>query len=834
VTPERWQQVKSILEGALERTPGERTAYLEAECSGDGELRAEVDSLLGSEDVLGDFIEEPLFDLRGPAADAWGEGAQAGPYRVLREIGHGGMGTVYLAEKADGDYEGQFALKVIRRGMDSEEVLRRFRSERRILTQLDHPQIARVLDGGTTADGRPYFVMEYVEGRPVTEFCDEENLSIPQRLELFLAVCAAVHFAHQNLVVHRDLKPANILVTRAGVPKLLDFGIAKLLDPDQTEPALTVLERRPMTPLYASPEQLRGKQVTTASDVYALGVLLYLLLTGRSPYGLTPPEGEELFQAVCEEDPPRPSAVAGLVPAGRGPQGEPRLLRRRLAGDLDTIVLRAMHKDPQRRYASAEQLAADIRNHLEGLPVLARPDTAFYRLGKFTRRHRWGVGFAALALLFVLVFSLTVTQLWRQAVRERDRATAISDFLQKVFTVPDPGQSRGEEITAREVLDQGTEKISRDLQDQPELRATLMDTMALVYRNLGLFEQARKLGEKSLAIRRQVLGDDDPLVAESLQTLGVLLREMGDNAAAERLLREALEIHRKRGATDTADYAKAVNDLAGLLEHKRDLNGAEKLYRESLALKQRLLGREHEDVARGLSNLGHLLHARKDYDGAERFYLEALAMRRRLFGAVHPEVATTLANLGIFYEDRGDLVRAEQTYREVLAMRRKLFGPRHPKLARSLYSLASLRQKQLDVHEAEPLYREAVSIADQSQGLAPDERAIYRRGLASVLLDQRRAAEAEPLAREALAIFREETPNSWRIADAESVLGGCLAAQGHFAEAEPLLVGAYETLAKDPGDGNRRAGEALSRVVLFYKAWGRPEQAAEYAVKAGR
>jgi len=834
MTPERWQQVKAVLEGALERTSEERTFYLEAACSGDDGLRAEVDSLLSSEAILDDFIEEPLFGLRGPVAEEWSEGGRAGPYRVLREIGRGGMGSVYLAERADGDYEGQFALKVIRRGMDSEEVLRRFRSERRILTQLDHPQIARVFDGGTTADGRPYFVMEYVEGRPITEFCDAENLSIPQRLKIFLAVCSAVHFAHQNLVVHRDLKPANILVTRAGVPKLLDFGIAKLLDPDRTEPAVTVLERRPMTPLYSSPEQLWGRQVTTASDVYALGVLLYLLLTGRSPYGLTPPEGEELFKAVCQDDPPRPSAVAGEAPAGQGSPGEPRLLRRWLAGDLDTIVLRAMHKDPQRRYASAEQLAADIRRHLEGLPVLARPDTAFYRLGKFARRHCLGVSFAALALLSVLAFSITVTKLWQQAVRERDRAEAVSHFLQEVFTVPDPGKSKGEEITAREVLDQGTERMSRDLQNQPELRATLMDTMALVYRNLGLFDSAFKLSEESLAIRRKIFGNDHLLVAASLQNLAVLRREMGDNAGAESLLSEALEIQRRKGATETAEHAKALNDLAALLEEKGDLNAAEAMYRESLMLKRKLFGNEHEDVARGLNNLGRLFHAKKDYRGAERYYQESLAIRRRLLGAIHPEVATTLNNLAVLYEDQGDLARAEQIYREVLGMRRKLFGERHPRVARSLSNLASLLQVRKDFRGAEPLYREALSIADESLGLKHPERAVYLRNLASVLLDQGRAAEAEPLAREAVTVLLQVTPSSWRLADAESVLGGCLVAQGRYAEAEPMLVGAYKTLAKDPSDGNRRAGEALIRVLALYKAWGKPERVAEYAAKMTR
>ncbi|MES1245352.1 MAG: serine/threonine-protein kinase [Acidobacteriota bacterium] len=808
MTPERWQQVKSVLEAALERPPGERAPYLDSACGEDSDLRAEVGSLMASEAALDDFIEEPLFDLH--SADGWSAGDRVGPYRIVREIGRGGMGSVYLAGKADGDYEGQFALKVIRRGMDSDEVLGRFRSERRILTQLDHPQIARILDGGTTKDGRPYFVMEFVEGRPITEHCEAEHLSIRERLDLFLSVCAAVHAAHQNLVVHRDLKPANILVTRAGVPKLLDFGIAKLLDPDRTLPELTMLERRPMTPLYASPEQLRGRQVTTASDVYSLGVLLYLLLTGQSPYGQPPPEGEALIKAVCETDPPRPSTVAGD-------------LRRRLAGDLDNIVLLAMKKDPQRRYASVEQLAADIRRHLEGRPVLARPDTAAYRIGKFVRRHGWGVGFATAALLSIVGFSIMVTQLWRQAVRERDRAETVSRFLQDLFAVPDPAKSRGEEVTAREILDRGTERMSHDLENQPELRADLMATMAQVYRNLGLFEPARRLAEESLAIRRKTLGNDHLLVSASLQTLAVVRREMGENAESERLLREALEIQRRRGATETVDHAKGLNDLATLLEEKGDLASAEELYRESLAIKRKLLGDEHEDVARGLNNLGRLQHARKDYAGAERLYQEALAMRIRLFGPVHPEVATTLNNLAVLYEDRGDLALAERTYRHVLAMRRKLFGERHPRVARILGNLGPLLQRRQDFQGAEKLCREALSIADESLERDHPDRAVYLRNLAAVLLEEGRAAEAEPLARESLAILKEASPSSWRVADAESVLGGCLAAQGRYGEAEPLLVGGYEALAKEPSDGSRKVGEALARLNHLYRAWGRPE-----------
>jgi serine/threonine protein kinase/Tfp pilus assembly protein PilF len=828
VTPERWQQVKSVLDGALDQRPAERPVFLDGVCRDDSELRCEVESLLASEAELGDFIEEPLFDLHASGEESSAAGQRIAAYKVIREIGRGGMGSVYLAEKAEGDFEGQFALKVIRRGMDSEEVLGRFRAERRILTQLDHPNIARIFDGGTTEDGRPFFVMERIEGRPIDEFCDAEELSIPERLELFLQVCSAVHFAHQHLVVHRDLKPVNILVTHDRVSKLLDFGIAKILDPERTEPMLTVPDRRPVTPQYASPEQLKGKPTTTASDIYALGVLLYLLLTGRSPYGTPSPEGEELSRAVCEDDPLPPSEAAGLVLAGRGPQGGRRLLRRRLAGDLDNIVLMAMHKDPKERYASVEQLAADLHRHLDGLPVLAQGNTPIYRLRKFVGRHKVGVTMAAAVVLLVLGFSTSVTFLWQKAVQERDRAETVSKFLQDLFTIPDPGESRGKSVTAREVLDRGTEKISEELQDQPELRAQLMDTMGQVYRNLGLFETARKLSEESLAVRRQVLGSDDLQVAESLQNLAILRREMGDDAGAEPLLREALAIQRERGTTDTLEHAKAINDLGALLENKGDYGGAERLYRESLELKRRLLGNEHEDVARSLNNLGHLLHLRGDYPAAEQYYQEALMMRRRLLGQVHPEVATTLNNLASLREDEGDVQGAERLYRDVLEMRRKLYGSRHPRVARSLNNLAFALQAQGKPAAAEPLYQEAVAIADESLGKDHFERAIYLRNLSTALLADGKTTQAEASAREALSVFRKSKPSSWRVADAESVLGSCLARLGQFEQAEPLLLGSYPVLEKDSGDGKKYAKAALNRIIGLYSAWGKPDRVAAY------
>lgn len=839
MTPGRWSQVKTVLEGVFDLAPEARPAFLAEVCGEDGDLLREVESLLASEDVIGDFIETPIFQIQPTEAEPLAEGQVFGAYRILREIGRGGMGSVYLAERADDEFRKTVALKVIRRGMDTDEIVRRFRSERQILANLDHPNIARLLDGGTTKDGRPYFVMEYVEGRPIDEHCDREALSIPARLELFRTVCGAVHFAHQNLVVHRDLKPGNILVTPDGIPKLLDFGIAKLLGTDLTESSFTRLGLRPMTPEFASPEQILGRPITTASDVYSLGILLHVLLVGRSPYGPSAHDPESLARAICAVEPVKPSSLVGRPAPGERRDGaadvvgqrretDARTLRRRLAGDLDNIVGMALRKDPGRRYASVEQLAADIRRYMDGLPVIAHRETLRYVTAKFVARHKLGVA-AAMTILFLLVSSgLTFMNLFRKAVREQERAERMAGFLEDLFAIPNPSQSRGETITAREILDRGAEQIAAGLQDEPQIRADLLDTMGRAYRNLGLYDRAKRFLSESLQVRREVFGSDHLRVAVSLQNLAVLERDMGNNQEAERLLRHALSIQRRQGSTRTVNYAKGLNDMAALLEARGNYNAAETLYRDSLALKRSLLGEQHEDVARGVNNLARLLHGRGRYHEAEMLYLDALTLRKELLGVDHPEVATTLNNLASLRADRGDVEGAEKLYREILDQRRKVLGSRHPQVARSLNNLAFVLQIQGRYADAEALYRSALSIADEFLGRDHPDRAVYLKNLASALLLQRNAREAEPLAREAFQIFQVSTPTSWRVADAKSVLGACLAAQGRYPEAEPLLASSYSVLKNDSGEGAKYAPEARRRLIELYTAWGDSSKAAAY------
>ncbi|HEY9231040.1 MAG TPA: serine/threonine-protein kinase, partial [Blastocatellia bacterium] len=538
MTPERWRQAKALLEEALAHDPAARAAWLAEACKGDAPLRQEVESLIASYEEDRDFMEAPAVaapSLAGAAPAP--EGRMVGPYRLIREIGHGGMGTVFMAARADDQYRKRVAIKLVRRGMDSEQILARFRSERQILASLDHPNIARLLDGGTTDDGLPYFVMEYIEGQSIDRFCDEHKLTTVERLRLFRTACSAVHFAHQNLVVHRDLKPSNILVTPDGTPKLLDFGIAKLLKPELYAQTLTptATSLRPMTPDYASPEQVKGTPITTASDVYSLGVLLYELLSGHRPYQIKSYTPVEIEKVICEQEPERPSAAIGrtvttqsadgtLTPetVSRPREGQPERLRRKLKGDLDNIILMALRKEAQRRYSSVEQFSEDLRRHLEGLPVIARKDTFAYRAGKFVSRNKVA---ASVALAFVLLLAVSLVIIVRQSVRaarERDKAQQVAQFLAEIFKVSDPGESRGASVTAREILDKGAERIDRELSGQPEVQATLMATIGQVYESLGLYDDAARMLETALNTRLALFGREHPDVAESMLSLAIL------------------------------------------------------------------------------------------------------------------------------------------------------------------------------------------------------------------------------------------------------------------------------------------------------------------------
>ncbi len=819
----RWAVVERLLDRALDLPPAERAAFVAHETPHDPVLRAELETLLAHCDDAGTFLEGPAAEFAAPllAASLAGPGAagarsarsrrappaRVGPYRVLRELGRGGMGVVYLAERDDPELPQQVALKLLPAEAGVAAAARRFRAERRILASLDHPNIARLLDGGVEPDGTPWFSMELIDGLPIDLWCDTHGLDVDARLRLFLDVCAAVQYAHQHLVVHRDLKPSNILVRADGTPKLLDFGIAKLLAPDAAssdEARITRTGVRVLTPAYASPEQVRGEPVSTASDVYALGVLLYELLAGRGPYGEVAGQ-RELERRVVEHEPVRPSTVA---------EGERR--RRRLRGELDAIVLTALRKDPERRYGSAERLADDVRRHLAGHPVAARAESRRYRLGKFVARHRWAVAAATLAALLVGALVVTLVIQRARVARERERAERTAAFLVALFTSADPSVARGREVSARALLARGAERIERELADEPATRAAMLDAMGRAHFGLGDYDDARPLLEEALRLRRRLHRGDHPDVAASQYHLAYLLRNQGELDRAEALYRESLAMRRRLLPADHPDVVTSLNGLAYLLRGRERWDAALPLYREAIARGRRLAKTAPgagPELAQSVYGLGATLQGRGDLVEAERAYREALALFQALDGE-HPGINTALFGIAATLHERGDLAAAEPAYRASLAAGRRILGARHPLVTTDLTSLATLLADRGELGEAERLYREALAIEREALPAVDERTARTLVGLGRTLARTGRAGEAEPLLREALAIRRARlAPTHWQIAVTEGALGAALSGLGRRHEADSLLVASHAALLarRGPADlATRRALHALT------------------------
>ena len=585
IDPERWQQLMPLLDEALDLAPEARAAFL---TDTDPALRADLERLLAADEEAGDFLDDSASDWaatlieeleRATAEPTLDEGALVGPYRIVRTLGQGGMGTVYLADRADGQFEQRVALKLIRPGMGRHEILRRFLQERQILARLQHPNIARLLDGGITAEGQPYFAMEFVDGQPITEYCDARRLGIDERLHLFRAVAEAVAYAHLNLVVHRDIKPSNILVTERGVPKLLDFGIAKLLHETDSEDTLieTQAGLQVMTPEYAAPEQVRGDAVTTATDTYALGVALYELLTGHRPYYFDKRTPAEIERVICNQPPARPSTV--VARATDAPQSDGsttaitpetiaaaralpmRRLRRHLSGDLDTILLKALRKEPHRRYANAEAFVEDLRRLREGHPVRARKDTVGYRVRAFVRRHRAGVATTvAVAVLLLAGLGGSLLQM-RSAASEAARTEAVRDFVVDLFDAPPDNLNRP--FAASDLLTRGAVRAQTEWAGRPEVQADLLALLGTLSAQQGLPEQARTLHEQALTVRHSLYGPDHADIGTSLHALGELALARDALDEAEALLRQSLQIrHRRFGTEDprTAETQAVLGD----------------------------------------------------------------------------------------------------------------------------------------------------------------------------------------------------------------------------------------------------------------------------------
>jgi serine/threonine protein kinase len=760
---------------------------------------------------------------RTQSADGPGRAAaeQIGPYRLLQLLGEGGMGEVWLAEQKTPIHR-TVALKLIKAGMDTKAMVARFESERQALALMDHPSIARVFEAGSTPEGRPYFVMEYVPGLPITEYCDKHRLTMKERLELFAQVCDGVQHAHQKAIIHRDLKPSNVLVAEQdnkAVPKIIDFGLAKASGQRLTDRTMfTELGVMIGTPEYMSPEQAdqREQNIDTRTDVYSLGVILYQLLVGVLPFevkALRAAGLEAILRVIREQEPPKPSTrIRSLGPASAETaekrKEEPRSFARHVQGELDWITMKALEKDRTRRYGSPAELGADIGHYLRNEPVLAHFPSAGYRASKFARRHRFGVGAAVTAVVLLIGFAVAMGVQARRIARERDRANQqaeaaqrVAEFMKGMFKVSDPSEARGKSITAREILDNASKEIDTGLVKDPDTQAQLMDVMGEVYASLGLYPRAQPLLEHALDIQRRVHGPRNPETLKSVDDLVRLLYQEGHYIEAEKLGRETLDIRRHVLGPEHPDTLQSMRHLASTLEGEAHYTEAEKMQRELLDIERRVLGPEHPDTLKTVYDLAATLDNEGRYAEAEKLERELLDTERRVLGPEHPDTLRTIGNLALTLQTEGQSSEVEKMEREELDIERRVFGPEHPDTLLTISNLAATLSREGRYAEAVKMQREMFGI--ERRVLGPEHRDTLRTGnnLADTLAQEGRYAEAEKMEREELDIERRVLgPEHPLTAISLYNLGGLAARQGRRNDAFSLLREAVDHGFPPDGD----------------------------------
>lgn len=777
--PRRWQLAQSLFLDALEREPEARDAWLARQCRDDPDTLHEVEKLLrghaASETRLSDAIAKAAHDA---LTEGWtaSTGQRIGAYEIVSPLGHGGMGSVYLAKRVDQVYKGQVAIKIVQRGMVTPDIAARFRLERQILAQLEHPNIARLLDGGTTADGLPYLVMEYIEGQPITEYCAARNLRLEQRLGLFRQVCAAVQFAHQRLIVHRDLKPTNILVTQDGVPKLLDFGIAKLLQPvAEMTVAKTRTHMAPMSPEFAAPEQLSGGPISTATDVYGLGVLLYLLLTGEHPFPIDSARPELIYQAIRESEPRLPSVALKVT-------DEHDVSRGTLRGDLDTIIMMALRKEPQRRYASVDQFADDLKCYLQGRPVRAHEDSWSYRGARFMRRNKGAMAVSVIIIAMLLGFLLRESGL-RHAAEvarvaagvEADKATAVSRFMRDMLKEANPWLASGREVTVVEALDAAARKLEEEdaeLRQGPALRAALRISLAETYSGLGKYELATMHARRAFDLQRARLGDSH-----------------ADTFLAEILLADQLQLREKSAEAET-------------------------LYRNVLARATPLLGETHEIVITARAGLAAALKRLDKFEESEQLSLQVLAMLQSMGEEQSARAATYMHNLGTTYYSMGEFAKALRYYEQALAVRRGIHGDAHPGTQATLGNIATVHLRMGMAQQARDIFAQQITILEKVLGARHDETLEARHKFAATYFQEQNFPEAEKYLRRVTELRREALGSDHP--DTLSSLGSwasVLVYQGKYAQGEPLMRECYEGFLKTRGADHSRTLLALMNLA---------------------
>jgi eukaryotic-like serine/threonine-protein kinase len=869
MNPDRWQRLQDLFAAVRSLPSSQREARLAEHAEDDVDLVEQVRALLAADASSGviDRLSPHLgsvarvLDLPAPV--------QIGSYRIISELGSGGMGTVYLAERTGADFEQRVAIKLIGARDAGDPLHQRFLTERRILAGLVHPHIARLLDGGLTDDGRPYLVMEYVDGAPITGYCDSRRLDLASRLRLFMDVCGAVQHAHQSLVIHRDLKPSNILVSADGCVHLLDFGIAKLIEPGAHAAPPTRLESRLMTPEYASPEQARGENLATTSDIYSLGVLLYELLCGRPPYRLDTKSPLAVATAICDQDPAPPSVRVAAD----------RRLAHLLDGDLDGIVLKAMRKEPDQRYASADMLRQDIERYLSGLPVLAHRGTRRYRARKFLRRHRVEA-IAAVLIVATLLGGMTVAlSQARRAARERDRAeqalaesNGVTGFLLELFRTGEPGDVPAAELTALDLLQRGALRAN-DLSNQPVVRARLLDVVGQMSFHMGRLDDAQTRLDEAIVIRRSAGGGTAADLATSLIHLAWVHRARNHYDLARPLVTEALELRRRSLPPGHPDISDALYELGWLsfgaeqerlyrqalailddtpgaaerritillalstnLRRQGRLADAVGAGREALAVAERAFGGDHHITGDAMIHLAdHVSDIEGDAAGAERLYRRGLESIARRFGDRSIRLLHGMNSLGRLLSGRGD-PEAETILRRALAISQSATGPEHPRVADQMHKLAGALIKVAPVGkvaEAEALARESLALTIRTVGRTHQIIASSRLPLVAEILDlQSRYAEADRVYEEA---FEQLRTSGTITGELRRQYGLTLLRRGDVQRAETQLLQSLASLEQSyQNQAHPNVHETRRALMTLYRQLAKPELVEHYRVPPGR
>ncbi len=860
-----WQQIKSLFAEALLLPSDQHTAFLGNRCNGDDRLFDEIKSLLAASDQPDNLIENNAIDLAAKIGGSTNDQTEQhfGNYRIVREIGSGGMGTVFLATRDDGEFTKQVALKIVRQSIADRDIIERFKRERQILANLNHPNIAALHDGGINEKGEPYLAMEYVDGETLVEFCDQKRLTIPERLRLFIKICSAVAYAHRNLVVHRDIKPSNILITRDGEPKLLDFGLARAFESDgsKTQTAL-----RAFTPAYASPEQIQGGSITTASDVYSLGVVFYELLTGTKPLNVEDKSFDEIVQTINKTEPVKPSDAVTKKEEEKGRKGEgesivappsispsPRLAvsSSQLRGDLDNIALTAIRKEPERRFASVEDFAKDIERHLAGRPISAHPNTVVYLAGKFVRRNKIVVAAVSFILISIVIGAAFAFWQANAARRQRDiakneseKAERINKFLQQMlsfsnqsFTSVSP-VANGKNVTVNEMLDQITPTIEAELADQPEVRSKILRTIGSSYASQGFYEKAERNLRSALDTQLQIYGENNTETADTMIELGVLNYRQSKFQDSHQLLEKAANFYRRYQAdfpnNSPAKFIQSLDFLAANKFYAGDIKTSVSLYEEGLkiALNADLKGNEREVLAGLQADFGLIVTRLGDNQRGEALIRQAIALYSEISNKPRWEVGNAKAALSLNLINRNDLDSAQRELAESEAIIRETLGDKNLYLASTLKGQSNLFIQKSDFNSAEKAARESLKIFQEIFPSNNPFSAGTLVALGTTLTKAGREQEGEANLRQALEIYEHQPMKNFTLIVPNIIaLTDNLVIQNRLVEAEKLAMETLSEAQQNLGEDNSVTQSAISNLAKVYEKQGKTDLTQKYRAK---